>query len=186
MKCLLEPIKLAHYGKLACEDAMATKVVQNLLKSKDSYDLIITEYFNSNCFLGFAHKFGAPVVTLSSSTLMPWNNEPFGNPDNPSYIPENLLYFSDKMSFFQRVENTIVGSLHRWMYYLLMDRPGNQFAKQYFGRKLPDLRDMAFNTSLMLVNTHFSLNLPRPLVPSVVEVGGIHIGKINTLPRVSL
>lgn len=40
---------------------------------------------------------------------------------------------------------------------------------------MPYLGDLAKETSLMFVNTHFSLNLPKPNSPEVIEVGGMHI-----------
>jgi glucuronosyltransferase len=38
--------------------------------------------------------------------------------------------------------------------------------------------------SLVLLNNHFSLNYPRPLVPTMIEVGGMHVSQtINKLPE---
>lgn len=37
---------------------------------------------------------------------------------------------------------------------------------------------------LVLLNNHFSLNLPRPLLPNAIEVGGLHINRgRTTLPE---
>lgn len=52
----------------------------------------------------------------------------------------------------------------------------NEKLRKYFGdENMPDLRDLADNTSLIFVNQHFSLFGPRPLPTNVVEIGGIHI-----------
>jgi hypothetical protein len=34
------------------------------------------------------------------------------------------------------------------------------------------------------LNTHFSMNQPRPLVPQIVEVGGLHLSPPAPLPQV--
>lgn len=42
-----------------------------------------------------------------------------------------------------------------------------------------------FNVSLILLNSHFTAQLPRPYLPNVIEVGGMHIkSKANKLPTV--
>lgn len=33
------------------------------------------------------------------------------------------------------------------------------------------------SVSLVLLNTHFSLNPPRPYVPNMIEVGGMHVNR---------
>jgi glucuronosyltransferase len=35
------------------------------------------------------------------------------------------------------------------------------------------------SVSLTMLNNHFSLNYPRPLVPSIIEVGGMHVTNKN-------
>lgn len=51
----------------------------------------------------------------------------------------------------------------------------NERLRKRLGPGIPDLRDLADNTSLIFVNQHFSFAGPRPLPPNVVEIGGIHI-----------
>lgn len=40
---------------------------------------------------------------------------------------------------------------------------------------MPYLGEIVKNTSLIFVNTHYSLSGARPVTPAVVEIGGIHI-----------
>lgn len=180
----LVPILVAYFGYRSCIDGLSSKPVQDFMTVNQTFDVIITEYFNTDCYLGFAHKFKVPVVSLSSCTLMPWVSERFGNPDNPAYIPDNMMGYSNKISFFGRVENTFVYVLHRIISRLFMDIPSYLIARKYFGADTPYVSDIAQNTSIMLINTHFSLNLPRPQVPNIIDVGGIHIRKIKPPPQV--
>lgn len=60
----------------------------------------------------------------------------------------------------------------------------NIIARNFFGEDLPDLRELAQKTSLILVNSHFSTNQARPTVPNFIEVGGLHIKEPNALPKV--
>lgn len=51
---------------------------------------------------------------------------------------------------------------------------------------MPEVSELAKETSLMFVNQHFSLSGAKPLSPSVIELGGIHIQKAKTIEAVSL
>lgn len=46
---------------------------------------------------------------------------------------------------------------------------------------MPAIGDLAKETSLFFVNQHFSLSGAKPLSPSVIELGGIHIQKAKPL-----
>jgi glucuronosyltransferase len=59
----------------------------------------------------------------------------------------------------------------------MMQIKDNERLRNRFGSNLPDLRDLADNTSLLFVNQHFSFSGTRPLPVNVVEIGGIHINQ---------
>jgi glucuronosyltransferase len=141
--------------------------------------------FNTDCFLAFAHKFKIPIIGFSTCVFMPWTPGRVGNPDNPAYIPTQFVNSSDKMNFVERFINTFWYIFHKLHYPFLTDAPAHRIAKRHFGESLPALSDLARNTSLIFVNNHFSLNGPRPLVPGVIEVAGIHIQPPKPLPKVS-
>ncbi|KAJ9574468.1 hypothetical protein L9F63_008356, partial [Diploptera punctata] len=166
-----------------CENTLSFPSVQKLMQSNENFDLIITEFFNTDCFLGFVHKFKAPFISIATSVMMPWGRSRFGYPDNPSYIPNHFLPHSDKMSFVERFVNFIYQESLQWVYHFYMNLPTQEIARKYFGESLPPLADIAKNTSLLLINTHFSINQPRPFPPNVIEVGGIHLTSPKQLPK---
>jgi glucuronosyltransferase len=170
----------------ACEKTLQLPHVQHILNSDEKFDLLIAEMFNTDCFLAFAHKFKIPIIGLSTCVFLPWTPDRVGNPDNPAYIPTQSMASSDKMSFVERFINTFWNIFHKLHYPILMDAPAYRIAKRHFGESLPALSDLARNTSLIFVNSHFSLNRPRPLVPGVIEVAGIHIKSPKPLSKVSL
>lgn len=177
-------IRLAKYGVHTCETVLSHPSVKKLIRSDEEFDVVVNEVFHTDCFLPFAYKFKAISIGVSSSVLMPWANNRFGNPDNPSYIPNIFTSYSDHMNFIERIANAITSVLYKMMYHFFSDSPSQQLVREHFGQDVPDLAELAMNTSLLLVNSHFSLNAPRPLVPSVVEIGGLHIPKPKPLPQV--
>lgn len=181
--CLL-PLLMEKSAKARCSRTLKDKPLKKFLDAEMKFDVVLMEYFTSDCFAGIVNKVRAPVIGLSSTTILPWLNSRFGNPSNPAYVPHNLLCFSDKMSFFERLINFVVQAAHEIFYlHRMMDNDYN-IAQEHFS-DLPQLWNIVSKSSLFLVNTHFSLNFPRPLVPSIVEVGGLHIGKIKHVPNVS-
>lgn len=146
--------------------------------------MIITEIFSTDCFVGFAHKFQIPLIGMTSSVTLPWGNSRVGNPDHPAYIPSYYLPFTDKMTFAQRFFNTVLTLGVKFAQKYIAEAASYEIAKKYFGDDLPSLSEIAKNTSIIFVNSHFSLNQPRPFVPAVVEVGGLHIEEPKKLPKV--
>ncbi|KAK9870193.1 hypothetical protein WA026_006277, partial [Henosepilachna vigintioctopunctata] len=39
------------------------------------------------------------------------------------------------------------------------------------------------NVSLVLLNSHFSIEPPRPLVPNAIQIGGFHVDQTKQLPQ---
>ncbi|CAH1160293.1 unnamed protein product [Phaedon cochleariae] len=174
---------LAELAEQSCTSGLTNERFRNFLKEDNQFDLILVELFNTNCFMGLVRLFGAPVIGLSSCNPPAWIQRWFANPENPSYIPSVFTGFSDSMTFLQRVENTVSLGLDKFIYDYFMAGPGNRFSRKYLGVDTMKGNDVMYNVSLLLTNTHFSLNLPRPFVPNVVEVGGIHIEEPKEIPH---
>lgn len=117
-------------------------------------------------------------------------DESVGNPSNPSFNPCLLLGYSNQMDFMQRITNTIFSVLDRLSYRFLYLPTQEAIYKRHFtellsskNEELPSLIDLIHNVSMVLLNSHSAVQYPKPFVPSVVEVGGIHIKKTVHLPK---
>jgi UDP:flavonoid glycosyltransferase YjiC (YdhE family) len=88
------------------------------------------------------------------------------------------------MSFIERVAN-IGMSLFETTYMNFLYWPSQtEIYEKAFPNPKPSLTDAMKNVNLVLLNTHFTLNYPRPYVPNMVEVGGLHINRVpNPLPK---
>lgn len=175
---------LGDFAKGTCE-TLGSKAMQDFLKTPKKFDLILIEMWTTDCYLGLVHKFQAPFVGLSSCVIMPWINDRIANIEHPAYVPVMFMDYSDDLSFIQRVENTVMLIFNKIARHFLFELPGREAARKYIDERMPTLSSIAENTSLLLVNTHFTLNRPRPSVPAVIEVGGMHIKPQKTLPKVS-
>lgn len=68
---------------------------------------------------------------------------------------------------------------------IFMVREGDTLTRKYLkDDNMPYLGDLIDETGLMLVNTHYSLSGSKPLSPSVIEIGGVHIQEPKPLEEV--
>lgn len=178
------PFLLTNIGLKSCETLLSNAGVGDLIQTKRKFDLIIAEFFNSECVLGFVHKFEAPLIGVSTGILMPWHGDRLGNPDNPSYIPCSHLGQSNQMGFTDRLFNFLGIYWYKLIYWWKM-ADFHKMVEEKFQRKLPPFDELMKNISLLLVNSHVSFTFSRPLVPGIIEVGGVHIGNSKLLPAVS-
>jgi glucuronosyltransferase len=169
-----------------CETVLQHPKVQHLINSDEKFDLIITEIFGTDCFIGLSHRFKVPFINVISSVILPWGNDRIANPDHPGYIPNYFLPYPQRMNFAQRVANTVMVEALKLGYHYFSELPMDRLAQRHFGQDVPPIAELKKRTSLILTNSHFSLNIPRPTVPPFVEVGGLHIESPRQLPKASL
>jgi UDP:flavonoid glycosyltransferase YjiC (YdhE family) len=88
------------------------------------------------------------------------------------------------MDFVQRVGN-IAMSIFETTYMALNYWPlQNQVYEANFPDPKPSLSEAMKNVNMVLLNSHFTLGYPRPYVPNMIEVGGMHINRVpNPLPK---
>ncbi|XP_028128395.1 UDP-glycosyltransferase UGT5 isoform X3 [Diabrotica virgifera virgifera] len=173
----------ATLSKTQCEKFMHSDSIKTFLQGLENYDIILAELFATNCYFGLANVCNAPVIGLSSTDLLPWMYQWYGSPENPSYIPVLFMDYSDKLSFFQRVENTLMLLFSKLVHLYSIAPTGNEYSKKYLGVDLFEGGDILYNMSLLLTNRHYTYQTPKPLSPNIIEVGGIHLDKPKKLPE---
>lgn len=57
--------------------------------------------------------------------------------------------------------------------------------RRHFGDNHPYVEDIIRNMSVLLINDHVSTSFPRPSVPNMVGIAGLHVAKPKPLPNVS-
>lgn len=168
-----------HMGINICNHTLLHPDVQKLIKSNEKFDVVITEMFMSEALLGFGHVFNAPVIGVSTFGASKWTNDLVGNPSPPSYVPHPFLSFTDKMNFIERFGNTMMTIFENtYINYVYMPKEESIYEAAFPNPK-PKLNEIMKQTSLVLLNTHVTLAFPRPYVPNMIEVGGMHIKRTN-------
>jgi len=161
--------------------------VQKLIHSTDlHFDLVVIGAFYNESFLGFAHKFQAPLVQVSTYSGSNYMADWVGSINPYSYVPDEYIEYTDKMNFWQRTYNTILGTLKHVGRQLIHLPRQNAALHKYFNYtdNLPPVWELKYKTSLVLLNTQLSFSYPKPLMPNYVQVGGMHVKQPKKLPQV--
>ncbi|PSN29898.1 hypothetical protein C0J52_27059, partial [Blattella germanica] len=172
-------------GNLVTDQMLQLGAVQDLIHSDQEFDLIISEGFFTDGFLGFVHKFKAPLIQTISFGGFHWMHDWVGNTSPYAYIPNTFLGFSDKMNFWERLQNTFTLTFEKVTRRIMFVPEQQKIMEKHFGKfgPLPSIDDIHASTSLMFLNNHFSTSYPRPLLPNIIEVGGMHIKPPKKLPE---
>ncbi|KAJ8878992.1 hypothetical protein PR048_019598 [Dryococelus australis] len=105
------------------------------------------------------------MIGITSMPLFAPDYDAVGNPSNPSYIPSALLPFSDRMTFFEHLYDTIyVLRVKHFFYNNILPRH-QELVDRNFGYFIPKLEELHINVSAVFVNYDNSFHHPIPEVP---------------------
>lgn len=104
-----EYIALHNEGQQSCKRLYRSGHVGEVLErhQQQPYDLVITEYFNSDCQMALPYLMKIPVVALSSCLLMPWYYDRILMPDTPSFVQSEFVGFRTPLNWHERLMNFV-------------------------------------------------------------------------------
>lgn len=159
-----------------------TNVQQLLNNPNEKFDLVIVEQFLNDIHKAFAYHYNAPLIAFSTIGSGPWVNNLVANPAPRAYIPDPLLSYGAKMTFWQRLNNGFFWAVQEFNNYFILTPIMNNILQKYFPGA-PSIQELNSNVSLVLLNSHVSTNQPVPHVPNMVEIGGFHVYPPKKLPE---
>ncbi|XP_065219041.1 UDP-glycosyltransferase UGT5-like isoform X42 [Planococcus citri] len=165
------------------EEIANCKPLLELWNSTEKYDVLITEAFITDVFYLFGEKLDIPTIAFHTNVPMPWHSGPMGLSHNPAYLPTQFSGYIRGMSFFQRMHNFLMHCYGIVVYKYESQAKYDEIAPKIFGSSVSRMEDIARKVDIMLLYVHFSYNWPRPLVPNVIEVGGLNIKDKKPLPE---
>jgi len=175
-------------GIKLCDLFLQDEEFQKLMNSNSKkFDIIITSAFVYDCVFGVSYILDAPIIKMCSLGGTKWMDEWVGNPSPYAYIPQVFLHFNEKMNFWQRMFNALSElyiKLGRVFY--VIPQHDAILRKHFNSSNIPSIAILEKSTALLMINQHFSVGYPRPLMPNTVEIGGIHITPPKKLNHVSM
>ncbi|XP_073813172.1 UDP-glucosyltransferase 2-like [Musca autumnalis] len=159
-------------GKNIIENSLVLQMMEN-----EKFDVILLDLIFSESLYGLVQHFEAPIVgistigsTLSVDALM-------GNSGPLSYVASLALTqrYNENMDFRQRCLNLlsfIFGTIYYHYEYMPVNR---KFYRQHFPNATKTMEDIQQQFASILLNDHYAISTPRPYVPNMIEVAGLHI-----------
>ncbi|CAI6363466.1 unnamed protein product [Macrosiphum euphorbiae] len=182
---LKEMLIILQDGLDNCEAVLSSGRLSQLLQSRAKFDLVLVEIFNTGCFVSIANHFGAPVVGITSTSLYPWFGGMVGDVVMPSYVPVNLLPFTSRMMFAERLINSMILIGMKTYYKFKYEQATQEIVDKYLGKlNGGTVSESLDNVNAIILNTHFVFGDTRPLPPGIIEVGGCSYKKPMPLPEV--
>lgn len=152
------------------EFTMSDPAVQKLLHSNEKFDICIIEFLMNESLLGFGAQFDCKIIAMSTIGQVKYINDMMHSPMTLSTIPHPFLSFTDQMTYRQRMENVISNAIEDFAYQVYHYPLQNAIYEKYFKKDKPSFRHMLkHSVSLVLLNTHFSLNYPQAYLPNMVS-----------------
>ncbi|VVD02864.1 unnamed protein product [Leptidea sinapis] len=173
VKFPLVSFNMLKYGRESCEVLLSNQNVQQLIRQKPKYDLAIVDQFNTDCGLGLAYKFNAPIVGISANGIMPWLYERFGVPYHPAYVPFQFVGGGRHPTVLQRFERSILNTYTKFIFYFSQKLEQLKVAK-YLG-DVPPLEEIAKDIKLLLVYNNFVLTGSDIYPSNIISVSGYHV-----------
>ena len=164
---------------------------EDILKDRDLIKRLDDQRFDlvlAHAVFGFpmlvAQHLGVKYVAMTPAIPPSPHSRMLGNSVNTAYSPEALTGFSDRLSFLQRVTNTLFSGM-QWMLADMANKGLDEMKKKYNIR--PELSTLQSLTEaeLWFIVSDFTLDFPRPYQPNTVSVGGITAKAAKLLPKVT-
>ena len=163
-------------GNDLCE-ILNNSQIQQLIRNPPNdppYDAVIVEVFGAQCFAIFGDILKVPVIGASSSVPYPWISDCIANPDNMAFAPSNLIAYPQNMNFWQRMYNFVNTIYMKWEFRRETAKQ-TDILRKYISPDAPDIREVEKKISIILGNSHISINGIKHTTPAYIEVGGLHI-----------
>ncbi|NXG14050.1 UD11 glucuronosyltransferase, partial [Grallaria varia] len=162
--------RITAFGVSGCEQLLKNEeLIRYLEESK--FDALLTDPVIP-CGLILAEHLSLPSVYFLRGLPCGLDFEATQCPNPPSYVPRGFTQHTDHMTFFQRVRNL----LYDFPNLFLCDfafQPFTKLASEFLDRDVTVL-DLLRRGSIWLVRVEFVLDYPRPLMPNIVPIGGVH------------
>jgi UDP:flavonoid glycosyltransferase YjiC (YdhE family) len=163
--------------------------VQYLINNRDElkFDLVIIEAIGFLPYHAFAEIFNAPLIGFNSFDAPMEVHLMQGNFVNPFVVNEAALfpYINHRLRFWQRMN---VLKTFAKIVYTISIRPDiwNHYitvTQRFFPMIDATPLELLDKIEFLMINTHPALGFVRPLVPTTIQLGFIHIEDAQPLPN---
>ncbi|XP_044744835.1 UDP-glucosyltransferase 2-like isoform X3 [Coccinella septempunctata] len=156
------------------------KPVKDLIVSKEQYDVILSVNFMNDGILALNHHLRAPTILIWTGASSFAINRYVANPNMP-YSQNPIFVTGSHTSFIARLLTTSANAIVTGVLNHIFGPIQESVARSYLP-DCPPVSELRNNISLVMVNSHLSLESTRPYVPNMVQIGGFYAQTAKKLP----
>uniref|UniRef100_A0A2D4J7E5 glucuronosyltransferase n=2 Tax=Micrurus lemniscatus lemniscatus TaxID=129467 RepID=A0A2D4J7E5_MICLE len=161
-----------------CEAVLSNQELMSKLKNA-KYDVLLSDPV-MQCGDLIALKLNIPFLyTLRFSPASVVERHCGKMPAPPSYVPAALSGFTDKLSFGERIKNTISYHVQDYVFQKYWGE-WDSYYSQVLGRPTT-LCEVMGKAEIWLIRTYWDFEFPRPFLPNFEFVGGLHCQPAKSL-----
>ncbi|XP_068101388.1 UDP-glucuronosyltransferase 1A5-like isoform X2 [Hyperolius riggenbachi] len=160
----------------ACKGLLSNDTLIKYLETRN-FDVMLTDPVFP-CGEIVAEHLSVPSVYFLRGVLFGIDLEATQTPTPLSYVPRPFFNFTDHMTFDQRVKNFLMRCLELIFGHSFY-APYDQMASEFLKKEVRTVH-LYSRASIWLLRVDHILEYPRPYMPNVVLIGGIHC--INKKP----
>ncbi|NXA41787.1 UD19 glucuronosyltransferase, partial [Eudromia elegans] len=153
-----------------CEGLFNNKEMVQYL-NQSNFDALLTDPI-SMCGAVVGNYFSIPFIFFMRGFPCGLHYTAPKCPNPVSYVPRLFTLNSDRMTFFERVENALVATLELW-YCDDMYSEAVRFSSELLQRDVT-LMELLSSASIWLLRFDYVLEYVRPVMPNMVFIGGIN------------
>lgn len=164
-------------AQFSCEE------MEKLIQDKnENFDLILLESAIRTPLI-ISARFKAPVIHITSFYGYLETYNIIGAPIHP-------ILYSDYHNF-KGINSTIIDKIQELYRYAVfkyidwkMEQEENRMIQKHFGVNAPSISELKKNVYMSFINVHHMWDNNRPVPPSVLYLGALHIKPVMPLPQV--
>ncbi|KAM4052417.1 UDP-glucuronosyltransferase 2A2-like isoform 2-T2 [Anomaloglossus baeobatrachus] len=158
--------------RLVCDGIIKNKVLLNRLK-EEKFDILVADPL-APCGELIAELIGVPFIYSFRFSIGNVIERHCSHIPTPySYVPGTMTELNDKMSFVERLRNTIFYLSQDVIFQFFISPIWNQYYSEALGRPTT-LCEIMGKAEIWLIRTYWDFEYPRPLLPNFEFVGGLH------------
>lgn len=161
-----------------CKMGYSLPIIYKVLEEK--WDLVFFTPLFNECLYGLVHKLNTTTVLYTQTTVPTWIADNLGSPNPPSHVSSMLVGYEERMSLWQRTFNYFRTfydwAIMNWFYFPAMEAT---YRDAFNDPRMPGIKEIERNASILLMNSQISFSSPRPYLPDMIEVGGLHLAPAN-------
>jgi glucuronosyltransferase len=182
-------IMTANVNLKACEGILMSEGLSIILNYPDDFkfDVVVYDFHYGPCLLSLLHKFKYPPLIGINAFHTPSIKRLalVGGHIYSSYVAFYAMSEGGHLNFWQRFYSSF---LYAWEFfyrnYIFMPKLEQITRNRFEFKDMPTLDKLERQTRLVLLNQDYAIDFPEPLIPNVIQVGGLQIAEPKLLTEV--